>query len=103
MQSSDYNDVVAGCTRGNAMLCSLGAGTGSKASRALSPPTCPSAPSLVPCAAPQRPPLPRRAAGDGHVPDQVRLHKGSASLQLDASTHTHQLEQDEIERLEGRA
>ena len=26
MQSSDYNDVVAGCTRGNAMLCSLGAG-----------------------------------------------------------------------------
>ena len=39
MQSSDYNDVmVAGCTRGNAMLCSLGAGTGSKASRALSPP-----------------------------------------------------------------
>ena len=27
MQSSDYNDVVAGCTRGNAMLCSLGAGT----------------------------------------------------------------------------
>ena len=39
MQSSDYNDVVAGCTRGNAMLCSLGAGTGSKASRALSPPS----------------------------------------------------------------
>ena len=27
--------------------------------------------------------------------------KGSASLQLDA--HTHQQEQDEIERLEGRA
>ena len=46
-----------------------------------------SAPSLVP----------RRAAGDGHVPDQV--YKGSASLQLDA--HTHQQEQDEIERLEG--
>ena len=31
MQSSDYNDVVAGCTRGNAMLCSLGAVTGSRA------------------------------------------------------------------------
>ena len=28
-------------------------------------------------------------------------YKGSASLQLDA--HTHQQEQDEIERLEGRA
>ena len=41
MQSSDYNDVVAGCTRGNAMLCSLGAGTGSKASRTLSPPPPP--------------------------------------------------------------
>ena len=101
MQSSDYNDVVAGCTRGNAMLCSLGAGTGSKASRALSPPTCPSAPSLVPCAAPQRPPL-SRAAPQATAMYLIRYaYKGSASLQLDA--HTHQQEQDEIERLEGRA
>ena len=87
MQSSDYNDVVAGCTRGNAMLCSLGAGTGSKASRALSPP--------------QRPPL-CRAAPQATAMYLIRYaYKGSASLQLDA--HTHQQEQDEIERLEGRA
>ena len=97
MQSSDYNDVVAGCTRGNAMLCSLGAGTGSKASRALSQPPPPQRPPLCRASAPSL--VPRRAAGDGHVPDQV--YKGSASLQLDA--HTHQQEQAEIERLEGSA
>ena len=98
MQSFDYNDVVAGCTRGNAMLCSLGAGTGSKASRALSPPLPLSA---LPCAAPQRPPL-SRAAPQATAMYLIRYaYKGSASLQLDA--HTHQQEQDEIERLEGRA
>ena len=97
MQSSDYNDVVAGCTRGNAMLCSLGAGTGSKASRALSPPS-PSAPSLVP----RLSALPCPAAPQATAMYLTRYaYKGSASLQLDA--HTHQLEQDEIERLEGWA
>ena len=98
MQSSDYNDVVAGCTRGNAMLCSLGAGTGSKASRALSPPPPPQRPPLCRASAPSL--VPRRAAGDGHVPDQVRL-QGVRLAELDA--HTHQQEQDEIERLEGSA
>ena len=102
MQSSDYNDVVAGCTRGNAMLCSLGAGTGSKASRALSPRPPPQRLlSALPCAAPQRPPL-SRAAPQATAMYLIRYaYKGSASLQLDA--HTHQQEQDEIERLEGRA
>ena len=90
--------MVAGCTRGNAMLCSLGAGTGSKASRALPPPLPLSA---LPCAAPQRPPL-SRAAPQATAMYLIRYaYKGSASLQLDA--HTHQLEQDEIERLEGWA
>ena len=98
MQSSDYNDVVAGCTRGNAMLCSLGAGTGSKASRALSPPLPLSA---LPCAAPQRHPLSRAAPQATAMYLTRYAYKGSASLQLDA--HTHQLEQDEIERLEGWA
>ena len=43
---------VAGCTRGNAMLCSLGAGTGSKASRALSQPPPPQRPPLCRASAP---------------------------------------------------
>ena len=61
-----------GCTRGNAMLCSLGAVTGS------------------------------RAALQATAMYLIRYaYKGSASLQLDA--HTHQQEQDEIERLEGSA
>ena len=28
---ADFSPVIAGCTRGNAMICALGAGTGSKA------------------------------------------------------------------------
>ena len=87
MQSSDYNDVVAGCTRGNAMLCSLGAGTGSKASRALFPLPSLSAPSLVP----RLSALPCRAAPQATAMYLIRYaYKGSASLQLDA--HTHQQE-----------
>ena len=57
--------------------------------------------SALPCAAPQRPPL-SRAAPQATAMYLIRYaYKGSASLQLDA--HTHQQEQDEIERLEGRA